>query len=102
MSSYLLHGKLTAQPGQREALAGILIQASALVSTAQGCKLYVVGLLPEDSDSVYITEIWDSKADHDASLQVPGVRELIMQAMPLLAGKPEKGQEIEIMGGFGV
>ncbi len=45
---------------------------------------------------------WDSKADHDNSLQVAGVKELISQAMPILDGRPEKGQELEILGGAGL
>ncbi len=53
-------------------------------------------------DAVWVTEVWDSKEDHDNSLAVAGVRELIAQAMPLLAGMPEKGQELEILGGAGI
>ena len=44
----------------------------------------------------------DSKEEHDNSLKVDGVRELIMKAMPLLDGQPTKGQEIEILGGTGI
>lgn len=102
MNKYLLHGKLTARQGHREALAAILIDASQLVATAQGCRLYVIGLDSNDSDSVFITEIWDCKEDHDNSLSVAGVRELIMKAMPLLDGQPTKGQEIELLGGAGI
>jgi quinol monooxygenase YgiN len=101
-NKYLLHGKLTAKSGHREDLADILIQASQLVSTASGCKLYVIGKDEEDQDSVYVTEIWESKEDHDNSLKVEGVRELIMKAMPILDGQPTKGQEIEILGGAGI
>ncbi|AJW63548.1 Antibiotic biosynthesis monooxygenase [Elizabethkingia miricola] len=101
-SKYLLHGKLTAQSGYREELSDILIQASQLVSTAKGCKLYAVSKAENDTTSVYVTEIWDSKDDHDNSLKVEGVRELIMKAMPILDGQPTKGQELEILGGAGV
>ncbi|NHE57208.1 putative quinol monooxygenase [Cyclobacterium plantarum] len=102
MNKYLLNGKLTAKPGHQEALAAILLQASELVATAKGCRLYVIGQNPDDPHSVYITEIWDSKADHDQSLKVEGVRELISQAMPLLDGPPAKGQELELLGGAGI
>jgi len=102
MKNYLLHGKLTAKQGHRDELATILIQASKLVATANGCKLYVIGLDSNDENSVFITEIWNTKDDHDNSLKVEGVRELIMKAMPLLDGPPTKGQEIEIIGGSGV
>lgn len=102
MNKYGLHGKLTAQKGSGEQLAKILLEASILVSAAQGCRLYMISKDHLDADAVWITEVWDSKADHDNSLNVPGVRELIGQAMPILEGKPEKGQELEILGGIGI
>lgn len=101
-NKYLLHGKLTAQKGHRDELANILLEASKLVSTAKGCKLYVIGKDENDENSVYVTEIWDSKDDHGNSLKVEGVRELIMKAMPILEGQPTKGQELEILGGAGI
>ena len=101
-NKYLLHGKLTAQKGHRDELATILLEASKLVSTAKGCKVYAIGKDENDTNSVYITEIWDSKEDHDNSLKVEGVRELIMRAMPILVGQPTKGQELEILGGAGI
>ena len=102
MNNYLLHGKLTAKHGHRDELADILIQASKLVAKANGCKLYVIGFDNSDTHSVFVTEIWDSKENHDSSLKVDGVRELIMKAMPLLDGQPTKGQEIEVIGGTGL
>jgi quinol monooxygenase YgiN len=102
MTKYGLHGKLQATAGNADKLAAILIKASELVATAKGCHLYVVGKDPTDENAVWVTEIWDSKEDHDNSLQVGGVKELIAQAMPLLDGRPEKGQELEILGGAGI
>lgn len=99
MNKYGLHGKLTAQEGQVDALANILLEASVLVSKAKGCRVYAIS--KEDND-VWITEVWDSKANHDASLENQSVRDLISKAIPLLAGKPEKGQELNVLGGFGV
>ncbi len=99
MNKYGLHGKLTAQEGQVDALANILLEASVLVSKAKGCRVYAIS--KEDND-VWITEVWDSKANHDASLENQAVRDLISKAIPLLAGKPEKGQELNVLGGFGV
>lgn len=102
MNKYGLHGKLTATAGKGDKLASILLEAARLVSTAKGCHLYMVSKDYNDPDAVWITEAWDSKEDHDNSLQVAGVKELISQAMPLLHGRPEKGQELEILGGAGV
>lgn len=102
MNKYGLHGKLTASAGNGEKLASILLQAAELVSTAQGCHIYLISKDGTDADSVWVTEAWDSKEDHDNSLSVTGVKELISQAIPLLSGKPEKGQELTILGGFGL
>lgn len=99
---YLLHGKLNAQAGQAAALADILLAASQLVATAAGCRLFAVGKDVNAPNAVYVTELWTDQAAHDASLQVPGVRELIAQAMPLLDGAPSKGQALEILGGAGL
>ncbi|MFK7970075.1 MAG: putative quinol monooxygenase [Bacteroidia bacterium] len=102
MHKYGLHGKLNATPGNADKLADILLQAAELVSSAQGCHLYVVGRDESDENSVWITEIWDSKEDHDNSLKGDDVRALIGQAMPLLDGMPTKGQELRILGGAGI
>lgn len=102
MTKYGLHGKLTATAGNADKLASILLEAAKLVSTAKGCRLYMVSKDHSDEDAVWVTEAWDSKEDHDNSLQVAGVKELISQAMPLLNGRPEKGQELEILGGAGI
>jgi quinol monooxygenase YgiN len=100
MNKYGLHGKLQATAGNGEKLANILAQASQLVSTAPGCHLYLVSRDLQSPDSIWITEVWESKDDHDQSLLIPGVRELIGQAMPILDGKPEKGLELEILAGM--
>lgn len=99
---YLLHGKLTAKQGEGNQLAGILIEASELIKTAKGCKLYVVSRDASNDNDVWVTEVWDSKEDHDNSLSVPGVKELIGRAMPILDGMPQKGQELQLLGGHGI
>ncbi len=99
---YALHGKLVAQDGKGNELAKILLDAASLMKSAKGCHLYVVGVDKNNPDEIWITEIWDSKVDHDNSLNVPGVRELIGKAIPILNGSPEKGQEWNILGGTGI
>jgi quinol monooxygenase YgiN len=99
---YLLQVKMTAKTGHTDELANILLDASKLVATAKGCKLYVIGKDQNDLNAVYVTEIWDSKEEHDDSLKIEGVRPLIMKAMPILDGQPQKLQELEILGGAGI
>jgi quinol monooxygenase YgiN len=101
-NKYGLHGKLKATAGNGDKLAAILLDASQLVSTAKGCRLYLISRDENETDTVWVTEVWDSKQDHDESLKVAGVRELISNAMPLLDGMPEKGQELQVVGGAGI
>ncbi|MFA0962801.1 putative quinol monooxygenase [Roseivirga sp. BDSF3-8] len=90
---------MKAQNGKGEELAAILKEASDLMQNAKGCHLYLVALDAEERDLVRITEVWDSKEDHDNSLNYPGVHELIGRAMPLMDGPPKKGVETIVLGG---
>lgn len=89
MSKFGLYVKFTARPGQRDALVAQLLGAAELAGDAAGCELYVVNTSPTEPDAVWITEIWRSRADHDAALAVEGAQESIERARPLLAGPPE-------------
>lgn len=102
MKYYGLHGKLTAKPGNGDDLANILLQAAKIMDTVRACHLYMVSRDPANPEDVYVTEAWDSKEDHDASLAMEGVTELISRAMPLLEGKPAGGLSLEILGGKGL
>jgi quinol monooxygenase YgiN len=79
---YGLIGKMTAQPGQRDALVAAILEGSAGLP---GCRSYVVALDAADANAVWITEVWDDEAAHKASLAIPEVRAVIARAMPLIA-----------------
>ena len=101
-TKYGLFGKLKAATGKGDELASILLQASQLMATAQGCHIYIVSQDAQDDTLVWINEVWDTKQDHDNSLSVAGVKELIGRAMPLLEGKPESGITLSVLGGKGL
>jgi len=100
MKKYGLHGKLQAKNEQGDALAAILLEASKLMTVLDTCHLYLVSQDADDSDAIWVTEVWDSKAAHDVSLQQDKVRALIGKAMPLLDGQPQNGQTLEVLGGI--
>ena len=58
---YGLIGKMTAKPGQRDALIAVLLEG---VAGMPGCLSYVVAKDPADADAIWITEAWDSQASH--------------------------------------
>lgn len=80
---YGMIGKMTAVAGKRDELVAIL---GAGVDAMPGCLAYLVAEDAKHPDSIWITEIWDSKASHEASLQLPAVREAIAKGRPLIAG----------------
>jgi quinol monooxygenase YgiN len=80
---YGLIGRMTAVPGQRDALIAILLESGGGMP---GCLSYVIATDPADADAIWITEVWESEADHQASLSLPAVREAIARGRPLIAG----------------
>jgi quinol monooxygenase YgiN len=102
MKKYFLHGKLKAKAGQGKELAALLLKAAAAMPEVKGCVVYAISKDQSDPDAVWVTEIWDSKEDHDGSLKLESVRALISQAMPIINGMPQKGQELEVLGGMGI
>jgi quinol monooxygenase YgiN len=75
--------KVTAASGQRESLISILLKGTGEMS---GCLSYIVAKDFSDENAIWITEIWDSKASHDASLSLPSVKSAIAKAKPMIAG----------------
>ncbi len=95
---YGLIGKMTAQDGRRSALTDILVKG---VAGMPGCLSYVVADDPADANVIWITEVWEAKEAHAASLQLPSVRDAITKGRPLIAGM-ERVAETSPVGGSGL
>lgn len=96
---FMLHGRLAAKPGKRDELLAILTGAAA-AEPLPGCRLYVVAVAEDDADGVWATEIWESEAAHDASLQLGSVRERIARAMPLIDVGGMRHQRLDALVGI--
>ncbi len=90
MTKLGLYTKFTARAGQRKRLVERLLSAATLMENATGCELYIVNTSPDQADTVWVTEVWDSEEHHRASLSIEGVPALIENTMPLLASPPEQ------------
>jgi quinol monooxygenase YgiN len=84
---YGLIGKALAKPGERDAFIAILLEGT---STMPGCLSYVVAKDPADANAIWITEVWESEASHQASLSLPSVKAAIARGRPLIAGFGER------------
>jgi quinol monooxygenase YgiN len=82
MPMYGLIGKMVAAAGKRDELISLLLQGT---KEMPGCLSYVIARDPADDDGIWITEVWDYKASHDASLSLPAVKKTIAAARPMIA-----------------
>ena len=98
--NFLMHGKLEALPKQGDALCALLTEATKIIAQAQGCRLYLVSRTVELPDTIYITELWNSKEEHRASLSIPGIKSLIDQAVPLLASSPDADHMLNVVATY--
>jgi quinol monooxygenase YgiN len=95
---YGLIGKISTVPGQRDALAALLVEGTRAMP---GCLSYVVASEPADANALWITEVWDSQASHQASVQLPAVQAAIAKGRPLIAGFSNRVETVPI-GGIGI
>jgi quinol monooxygenase YgiN len=80
---YGLIGKITATTGKRDELVAILLEGTTNIP---GCLSYIVAKDANDAEAIWITEVWDGKANHEASLSLPSVKQAIAKGRPLIAG----------------
>ena len=80
---YGLIVKMTTVAGQRDALIRILSEGTA---SMPGCLSYIVAKDATDENAIWITEAWESKESHDASLSIPAVKAAIAASRPMIAG----------------
>jgi quinol monooxygenase YgiN len=98
---YGLSGKMTAHPGQRDALIAILLDGMNSNQAPEGCYAYIVGTIQADPDAIWITEVWRSQDDHRASLSNETVKAAIAAGRPLIAGMSDD-VEFTPVGGVGL
>ena len=56
------------------------------ISDMPGCISYIVAKDVSNGDAIWISEVWDSKASHHASLSLPSVKAAITKNLQLIAG----------------
>jgi quinol monooxygenase YgiN len=93
--------QLKAREGQRDALVEHMLGAAQLLVDVPGCELYVINTSATDADAVWVTEVWSTQAELDASLTIESVKASVEQVVPLLAGPPDR-IDILPVGGKGL
>jgi quinol monooxygenase YgiN len=94
---YGLIGEIEAVPGKGQELAEILAGLEAM----PGCLVYLVAHDGDDPDVIWVTEVWRTAEDHQASLEIPEVQSAIAKGRPMIAGFKSR-REVAPVGGIGV
>jgi quinol monooxygenase YgiN len=80
---YGIIGQMKAVPGKRAQLVAILLEGTRAMP---GNPLYLIAEDLADPDSIWITEVWKTRTDHQNSLTLPGVQAAIAKGRSLIAG----------------
>lgn len=78
-----------ARGGRGAQLAERLLRGASLMADVPGCELSLVQRDLDDPDMIRVTEMWASRQDCDAALNLPGMEKIAAQVMGLLDGPPE-------------
>jgi quinol monooxygenase YgiN len=81
-SVYGMIAKITAVAGKRDEFVEVLTKST---SRMPGCLSYIVAEDSRDANVVWVTEVWDNAASHEASFTLPEVQSAISQAKSLVA-----------------
>jgi quinol monooxygenase YgiN len=92
---YGLIVKLTLLPGKREEAISLLAESS---SNMPGCFSYVIANDAADENVLWVTEVWESKASHDASLSLRAAQVVLPKVKPLLANLEKIAETNPIAG----
>jgi quinol monooxygenase YgiN len=100
MDRYGMFGKILAKEGQRDALLEILLEASR--TPMKGCEIYIVSKSPTEPDAIWVMEVWQTEADHAASLKLDSVKALLNKARRIMAGGGTESILMVPVGGKGL
>ena len=99
MTRVARYGRATAKTGHGEELAKILLAAAAAMEDDPGCELYLVSREADDPDQIWVTELWRSQADLDASLEKIRGSDDVAAVMAIVADF--EMIELDLLGGKG-
>ncbi len=101
MGRFSMCGKLVAKRGKRDALVEVLLEAANLLDQAPECELYIVNVVQDEPDAIWVMELWANQEAHAKSLTNEGVKALVQRGMPLIADMPQQVR-LTPVGGKGI
>lgn len=99
MSEISRYGRSVARTGRGDELARHLLAAAAELESDPGCELYLVNRSRDDPGTIWVTELWRSQADLDASVE--RIRGSARVAAVMEFVESWEVIELELLGGKG-
>jgi quinol monooxygenase YgiN/mannose-6-phosphate isomerase-like protein (cupin superfamily) len=94
--------KCTAKPGQGDALAERLLGVAEGLGAIAGCELYVINRATDDPVMIWVTEVWRSQEELDASLETEEAKAAIPEVMALVQEGGFERIDVAPLGGVGL
>lgn len=101
MGKFGLYGKFQVNKNDRDDLSSILLEAAEAMGHVDGCEVYQISVSHEEPQAVYVYEVWQDEAAHQASLALDVTQTLIRRAKPLITGM-ERINTLQTLGGKGL
>jgi len=99
MTEVARYGRAVAREGHGRDLADRLLAAAEALRGDPGCMLYLINREAGRPDVVWVTELWRSQADLDASLEMIRGSNDVAEVMSLV--DDWEMIELELLGGKG-
>jgi quinol monooxygenase YgiN/mannose-6-phosphate isomerase-like protein (cupin superfamily) len=102
MSRVGRYARCTAKPGQGDALAEKLLAVAEALQAVPGCELYVINRAADDPDTLWVTEVWRSQEELDASLETDEAKASIPEVLALVQEGSFERVDVRPLGGVGL
>lgn len=86
---FSVYGRLTAHPGRRDELIALLHEGFRAGGDNSGLLTYSINTVPDEPDTMWMTQLWVNKAAHDATTRSAAVAAVSQRLPSLLAEQPE-------------
>jgi quinol monooxygenase YgiN/mannose-6-phosphate isomerase-like protein (cupin superfamily) len=102
MSRVGRYAKFTAKPGQGDALAERMLNVAEGLRAVPGCELYVINRAADDPETIWVTEVWRSQEELDASLETEEAKASISEVLALVQEGSFERIDATPLGGVGL
>ena len=98
---YAYFGSFRAKEGKRDTVAKLWKEAAIQLKKNADCLEYIISTSDEDSNTVWLWQVWTSREAHDKSIQEEYAQNIIRKATPFIESYG-KHLDLIIVGGKGI